>query len=131
MNRGNLSSAHVSLDVADDLTVAVERLASVLIDENTAMRGMDFARAGALLKVKYAAADALETAIRSANDMSETLHGSIDCLAPLMAENQKLHHRAARLQRRVNTLVGRLTARAAAATRRRGPVSPMQVVVAH
>ena len=38
---------------------------------------------------------------------------SADHLTALMAENEKLHHRAARLQKRVYTLVGRMAGRAA------------------
>ena len=49
----------------------VQALAKLLAEENAALANMDFARAGALLGPKHAAADALAAAWRasSANDM--------------------------------------------------------------
>lgn len=102
-----------------DLAQAAERLADVLREENAALRDMEFARAGGLLTAKCAAADALEASLRAAasNSVSDGAvenfyDGVVDCLAPLVTENQELHRRSARLQKRVHTLVERLAVRA-------------------
>ena len=98
------------------LTQDVERLADVIREENAALKRMDFARAGELLVAKCSAADALEAAARAAklaartNGGTRTLNLDVSCLSPLMTENQELHKRSARLQKRVYSLVERLHA---------------------
>ena len=119
MNSDIVGVTRVAPRFQEELPQAIERLVKVIREENAALRRMDFARAGGLLPAKYAAADALEAAIRAASgsavadDAIDTLYGEVlDCLSPLMAENQKLHHRSARLQKRVHTMVERLAVRA-------------------
>ena len=70
---------------------------------------MDFGRAGALLQAKYAAAGVLEAALRA--DSPGALQAEArQRLASLAAENRELLQRAARIQKRVATLVARVLA---------------------
>lgn len=88
---------------------AMDRLIGLLREENTALRDMDFGRAGALLQAKYAAAGALEAACRSGEpDVSGETTDELNTLA---LENQALLRRAARIQKRVFTLVSRVADR--------------------
>jgi hypothetical protein len=98
------------------LDQAARSLAVVLTEENTALEAMDFARAGALLARKHAAAEALAAAWRAAaaHDVNEQ---DLRALGVLADENRKLLNRAMRVQRRVLDLVTR-AARAAAAPSR-------------
>ena len=118
-----------------DLARAVERLVIVLHEENAALKRMDFACAGRLLAAKYSAADTLEAAARAmmveakADGGTATLDRYLSCLSPLMTENQELHQRSARLQKRVYTLVERLAAHATG--KRRSRAVPVQVAASH
>ena len=103
----------------DTMAQAVQRLVRVVREENAALQRMDFARAGELLPSKYVASEALNAAARTA--MLDVFAGEeialicvevVDCLWPLMTENQKLHHRSAVLQKRVFSMVERLAMRA-------------------
>ena len=94
----------------------IQVLAKLLVEENTALANMDFARAGALLAPKHAAADALAAAWRAspASDMPEV---ELLQLGKLADENRRLLNRAMRVQRRVLDLVAR-AARSAQPTAR-------------
>jgi len=88
------------------MDMAIERMSALLIEENAALEAMDFARAGALLAPKYAAADALASAWRAA----EPGYGNSDKmreLGVLAEENRQLLKRAMRVQRRVLDLVAK------------------------
>ncbi len=87
------------------LAEAARRLASVLREENAALAAMDFARAGALLGAKHAAADGLAAATKSAaaGNGGEALRE----LTVLAEENRRLLNRALRVQRRVLDVVAR------------------------
>jgi hypothetical protein len=88
------------------LSDAVQRLSILLIEENAALEAMDFARAGALLAPKHAAADALAAAWRAAepgNGVSDKMRE----LGLLAEENRQLLKRAMRVQRRVLDLVAK------------------------
>ena len=118
-SRGSSVGALKAAGAPGDLAQAAERLAVVLREENAALKDMEFARAGGLLTAKCAAADALEASLRAATSDAqseqavETFYDEVvDCLAPLVTENQELHRRSARLQKRVHALVERLAARA-------------------
>jgi hypothetical protein len=93
------------------LDYAVQSLARLLTEENAALEAMDFARAGAVLAAKHAAADALAAAWRAASpgDMPQA---EMIALGKLAEENRRLLNRALRVQRRVLDLVAR-AARAA------------------
>jgi hypothetical protein len=85
---------------------AVERMSALLVEENAALEAMDFARAGALLAPKHAAADALAAAWRAADpgmEVSDKMRG----LGELAEENRQLLKRAMRVQRRVLDLVAK------------------------
>ena len=79
----------------------------MLRDENTALKEMDFSRAGALLQAKYAAAGVLEAALRADRPGSLSVDAKQQ-LTTLAAENRELLQRAARIQKRVATLVSRV-----------------------
>jgi hypothetical protein len=98
------------------LDYAVQTLAKLLAEENEALGAMDFARAGALLAPKHAAADALAAAWRaSANgDLPQT---DLIQLGELAEENRRLLNRAMRVQRRVLDLVARAARSAQSAPR--------------
>ena len=100
------------------LEQAVQAMAKLLTDENQALAGMDFARAGALLAPKHAAADALAAAWRAAA-VTETPQAALIKLGELAEENRRLLNRAMRVQRRVLDLVAR-AARGAQAPARYG-----------
>jgi len=97
---------------------AVERMTALLIEENAALEAMDFARAGALLAPKHAAADALAAAWRAA-DSGMGVTERMRELGILAEENRQLLKRAMRVQRRVLDLVAK-AARAPAAMGRYG-----------
>ncbi len=92
--------------MTNGLDQAVQRLAQVLLAENTALTAMDFGRAGALLAPKHAAADALAAALR-ASAPQEADPASLAELGNLADENRRLLNRAMRVQRRVLDLVAR------------------------
>lgn len=85
---------------------AVQRLSALLIEENAALEAMDFARAGALLAPKHAAADALAEAWRAA-DPTDVVSDKLRRLGVLAEENRLLLKRAMRVQRRVLDLVAK------------------------
>jgi hypothetical protein len=85
---------------------AIERMSSLLIEENAALEAMDFARAGALLAPKHAAADALASAWRAA-DPATSVSEKMRELGVLAEENRQLLKRAMRVQRRVLDLVAK------------------------
>ncbi len=85
---------------------AIERLATLLTDENAALETMDFARAGSLLAPKHAAADALAAAWRAA-DPADGVSEKMRELGLLAEENRQLLKRAMRVQRRVLDLVAK------------------------
>jgi hypothetical protein len=85
---------------------AVDRMSALLIEENAALEAMDFARAGALLAPKHAAADALAAAWRAA-DPAIGVTDKMQQLGILAEENRQLLKRAMRVQRRVLDLVAR------------------------
>lgn len=84
----------------------VRHLAKLLAEENAALEAMDFARAGALLAPKHAAADALAAAWRASNG-GEVPDADLQQLGELAEENRRLLNRAMRVQRRVLELVAR------------------------
>ncbi len=88
------------------LDFAVQTMAKLLTEENAALSAMDFARAGALLAPKHAAADALAAAWRSAAG-EEPPPQDLVRLGELAEENRRLLSRAMRVQRRVLELVAR------------------------
>jgi len=104
--------------VIPSLIDAVQTLSRLLIEENTALAAMDFARAGAVLAPKHAAADALAAAWRAAPP-HEIPQAELVALGHLAEENRRLLNRALRVQRRVLELVAR-AARAADPTARYG-----------
>ena len=85
---------------------AIERLSSLLIQENAALEAMGFARAGSLLAAKHAAADALAAAWRAADPTPDVGDG-MRKLGLLAEENRQLLKRAMRVQRRVLDLVAK------------------------
>jgi hypothetical protein len=85
---------------------AVERMSALLVEENAALEAMDFARAGALLAPKHAAADALAAAWRAA-DPALGVTEKMRELGILAEENRQLLKRAMRVQRRVLDLVAK------------------------
>ncbi len=91
---------------APSLENAVKRLSALLVEENAALSAMDFARAGALLAPKHAAADALAAAWRAA-DVEENGGDALRDLGVLAEENRQLLKRAMRVQRRVLDLVAK------------------------
>jgi hypothetical protein len=93
------------------LDFAVQSLSRLLVEENAALEAMDFARAGAVLAPKHAAADALAAAWRAASPAEIPQAGLVE-LGRLAEENRRLLNRALRVQRRVLDLVAR-AARAA------------------
>jgi hypothetical protein len=97
---------------------AVERMIALLVEENAALAAMDFARAGALLAPKHAAADALAAAWRAADPGMEVTDKMRE-LGELAEENRQLLKRAMRVQRRVLDLVAK-AARAPLPTGRYG-----------
>jgi hypothetical protein len=97
---------------------AVERMIALLLEENAALAAMDFARAGALLAPKHAAADSLAAAWRAADPGMEVT-GRMRELGQLAEENRQLLKRAMRVQRRVLDLVAK-AARAPSFTGRYG-----------
>ncbi len=104
LHRSDLGTPY---DPPSPLGSAVDRLCTLLQEENTALKEMDFGRAGALLQAKYAAAGVLEAALRA--DRPGVLTGDTkQRLAGLAAENRALLQRAARIQKRVATLVTRV-----------------------
>lgn len=88
------------------LEYAVHAMSDLLEQENAALTAMDFARAGALLGPKHAAADALAAAWRAAQG-TEASDSALQRLGELAAENRRLLNRAMRVQRRVLELVAR------------------------
>ena len=88
------------------LAYAVQTMTNLLTEENAALNAMDFARAGALLAPKHAAADALAAAWRVEPD-SDAPHNELRQLGELAEQNRKLLNRAMRVQRRVLELVAR------------------------
>jgi hypothetical protein len=95
---------------------AVRRLSALLVEENAALKAMDFARAGGLLAPKHAAADALAAAWRAAEPGTvgnETMRE----LGRLADENRLLLKRAMRVQRRVLDLVAKAARSTPAVTR--------------
>jgi hypothetical protein len=97
-------------------TETVETLAKLLAAENAALVDMDFARAGALLAPKHAAADALAAAWRAAPS-TDMPNAALQQLGQLADENRRLLNRAMRVQRRVLDLVARAARAAQPATR--------------
>jgi hypothetical protein len=85
---------------------AIARMSALLIEENAALEAMDFARAGALLAPKHAAADALAAAWRAA-EPGNGVSDSMRQLGVLAEENRQLLKRAMRVQRRVLDLVAK------------------------
>jgi hypothetical protein len=85
---------------------AVDRLSALLMEENTALEAMDFARAGGLLAAKHAAADALAAAWRAA-EPTHAVTDKMRALGELAEENRQLLKRAMRVQRRVLDLVAK------------------------
>jgi hypothetical protein len=85
---------------------AVQAMTKLLIDENQALAEMNFARAGALLAPKHAAADALAAAWRAAT-ATEAPPADLIKLGELAEENRRLLNRAMRVQRRVLDLVAK------------------------
>ncbi len=85
---------------------AIERLSTLLTQENAALEAMDFARAGSLLAAKHAAADALAAAWRAADPTPDVGDG-MRKLGHLAEENRQLLKRAMRVQRRVRDLVAK------------------------
>jgi len=102
--------------VTSPLEQAVDALAKLLADENQALGSMDFARAGALLAPKHAAADVLAAAWRAA-PATDTPHAALVKLGELAEENRRLLNRAMRVQRRVLDLVARAARNAQPHTR--------------
>lgn len=100
------------------LTEAVQHLSRLLEEENAALEAMDFARAGALLASKHAAADALAAAWRAAPP-DEEQQPALAQLGTLAETNRRLLNRALRVQRRVLDLVAR-AARSSASDGRYG-----------
>ena len=88
------------------LDAAIEAMSALLAEENAALTAMDFARAGALLAPKHAAADALAAAWRTASS-GPPPQLALQHLGALADENRKLLNRAMRVQRRVLELVAR------------------------
>lgn len=88
------------------LAYAVQTMTTLLTEENAALNAMDFARAGALLAPKHAAADALAAACRAAPD-SVPPQDDLRQLGELAEQNRALLNRAMRVQRRVLELVAR------------------------
>ncbi len=84
----------------------IRLLADLLQQENQALEAMDFARAGALLAPKHAAADALAAAWRAAATL-DAPPADLRLLGELADENRRLLNRAMRVQRRVLDLVAR------------------------
>ena len=96
-------------ETASPLESAAERLIVLLREENTALKEMDFGRAGALLQAKYAAAGVLEATLRA--DRPGALSAQANQrLSSMALENRELLQRAARIQKRVATLVSRVLA---------------------
>jgi len=98
------------------LAYAVQIMSGLLTEENAALNAMDFARAGALLGPKHAAADALAAAWRAAPD-NDTPQNELRQLGELAEQNRKLLNRAMRVQRRVLELVARAARGTQAGTR--------------
>ncbi len=98
------SRAKTSGDTA--MEEAVARLSALLVEENAALEAMDFARAGALLAPKHAAADALAAAWRAA-EPGTGVSDKMRELGLLAEENRQLLKRAMRVQRRVLDLVAK------------------------
>ncbi len=94
----------ISPDVA--MSETIDRLSALLVEENTALKAMDFARAGSLLAPKHAAADALAAAWRAA-DPGGVPHDKMRALGVLAEENRQLLKHAMRVQRRVLDLVAK------------------------
>jgi hypothetical protein len=92
--------------MTDSLADAVQAMAKLLTAENAALSEMDFARAGALLAPKHAAADALAAAWR-ASAANHIPQEELAKLGALAEENRRLLNRAMRVQRRVLDLVAR------------------------
>ncbi len=88
------------------MEAAVQRLSSLLTEENAALAAMDFARAGGLLAAKHAAADALAAAWRAA-DPGTVIGDAMRDLGLLAEENRQLLKRAMRVQQRVLDLVAK------------------------
>lgn len=104
--------------MSQTLLEAVQALTRLLTEENDALAAMDFARAGAVLAPKHAAADALAAAWRAATPQ-EIPQAELVALGHLAEENRRLLNRALRVQRRVLELVAR-AARTADPTARYG-----------
>jgi hypothetical protein len=102
--------------MSSHLDVAVRGMIKLLAEENAALAAMDFARAGALLAPKHAAADALASAWRTAS-ADDPPQPDLMQLGTLADENRKLLNRAMRVQRRVLELVARAARGTHAATR--------------
>jgi hypothetical protein len=92
--------------MTQSLEHAVQAMSKLLAEENLALTNMDFARAGALLAPKHAAADALAAAWRAAAS-TEAPPADLVKLGELAEENRRLLNRAMRVQRRVLDLVAR------------------------
>src|SRR5271170_2340807 len=88
------------------LEQAVQVMSKLLTEENQALTDMNFARAGALLAPKHAAADALAAAWRAAA-ATEAPPADLVKLGELAEENRRLLNRAMRVQRRVLDLVAK------------------------
>ncbi|MEJ0049129.1 MAG: hypothetical protein WDN04_25725 [Rhodospirillales bacterium] len=95
--------------VTASFAYAVQAMAKLLTEENAALNAMDFARAGALLAPKHAAADALAAAWRAAPE-TDAPQNDLRQLGELAEQNRKLLNRAMRVQRRVLELVARAAA---------------------
>jgi hypothetical protein len=102
--------------MSSQLDVAVRSMMKLLAEENAALSAMDFARAGALLAPKHAAADALAAAWRTAS-LDDPPQQDLMQLGTLADENRKLLNRAMRVQRRVLELVARAARGTHTATR--------------
>jgi hypothetical protein len=102
--------------VTQSLEQAVQAMTKLLIDENQALAEMNFARAGALLAPKHAAADALAAAWRAAA-ATEAPPADLIKLGELAEENRRLLNRAMRVQRRVLDLVAKAARNAQIAPR--------------
>jgi len=88
------------------MQASVQIMSRLLADENQALMNMDFARAGALLAPKHAAADALAAAWRAAAP-TDVPAADLLKLGELAEENRRLLNRAMRVQRRVLDLVAK------------------------
>lgn len=120
------------LDISSEAGMddAISRLSALLVEENTALAAMDFARAGSLLAAKHAAADALAAAWRAA-DPGIAIGEKMGDLGRLAEENRLLLKRAMRVQSRVLDLVAK-AARSAPQLNRYGAAGkPTRMADAH